>query len=119
MVRSLLTTSSLRQAYEFLSSVPPFSRWNLPHQEDVVFLVVQDRRHYGWCRKRKHEPFEIAISASLVGSVDTLMRVMAHEMIHLHQRSCRMETKGAQHNAAWYKLAEQVGKATGFDAKAL
>jgi hypothetical protein len=45
------------------------------------------------------------------------MAVMAHEMVHLHQRDVCMETPGAQHNAAFNKLAAKVCRLHGFDPK--
>lgn len=115
-----LTVETLRAAYDYLASTPPFVKWNLPPSEDVSFKVAKDARHFGWCTKwsdGKSQSFQIAISAACIGHTDSLMRYMAHEVLHLHQYLTG-QAKGAEHNEAFYKDAAVICRIHGFDAKA-
>lgn len=110
-----LTTETLAAAYDYLVTTPPFSRWNLPPSEDITFRVTRHKdRHGHYCRTGdKHE---IAVSAHVIGRTQSLMEVLAHELVHLHQAHACMETKG-QHNAAFVKLAARVCAVHGWDPK--
>lgn len=110
-----LTPDILRAAYDFLSSTPPFARWNLPDGDDVRFIVSRDRALSGWheCDRKKHS---IAISTVYVGHSTTLLAVMAHEMVHLHQVHSGMAA-GGDHNRAFHKLGARVCRYHGFDPR--
>jgi len=114
-----LTPDMLEAAYEYLRVSPPFSRWNLPHADQVSFRVMGTRDRYGHFRGRHkratgNDDFsEIAISAGMVRSTDLLIATMAHEMIHLYQDETG--TARGHHNPAFQKLARRVCAAHGFD----
>lgn|SRR5665811_1638251 len=111
-----LNAEILARAYDYLCSCPPFNKWNLPPSEDVSFKVVRDRNTAGW-HKMVADKHIIGISSGAIGRTQSLIEVMAHEMIHAHQRETSMETKGANHNAAFIKLAARVSNIHGFDPK--
>lgn len=110
-----LTPESLRASYAYLRTTPPFNRWRMPQPDEVVFKVGRDRHTRGWivCEPGKAT---ITISENCIGQTASLMAVMAHEMLHLYQRETNMET-GAEHNAAFWQLANRVCKHHGFDRK--
>lgn len=110
-----LTPDTLRAAYDFLNTTPPFSKWNLPDGEDVAFKVVRDPSMRGWYRRedRRHT---IGISSRTIGHNASLIGVMAHEMIHLHEANVKACGSG-QHSAAFHRWAGQVCKVHGFDPK--
>ena len=115
-----LTVDTLRAAYDYLASTPPFIKWNLPSSEDIQFKVARDPRHYGWCtgyKEGRRRTYLIAISSSCVGHTSSLMRYMAHEVLHLHQYLTG-QAKGGEHNEAFYKDAAVICAVHGFDAKA-
>lgn len=115
-----LTKETLAAAYDYLHSTPPFSRWNLPDSEDVVFKLSRRSREYGryqWDGERH------TITASVHGMSHTitLMRFMAHEMVHLYLEKMGWESRAHSeevHNHAFRKFATQVCKHHGFDPKA-
>jgi hypothetical protein len=111
-----LTPEMLRAAYDYLNTTPPFSRWNLPDGEDVVFHVVRDRAVRGWYQWRD-DKHHIAVSSRNIGYTSGLMDVMAHEMVHLHERHCGA-CGSAEHSAAFHRWAGQVCRIHGFDPKA-
>lgn len=110
-----LTPDILRAAYDYLNSTPPFARWNLPDSDDVKFVVSKHKQFAGWheADRKKHT---IAISIVYVGHTHTLLAIMAHEMVHLHQVHSGMHT-GGEHNRAFAKLAQRVAAIHGFDPK--
>ena len=115
-----LTPETLAAAYDYLKATPPFNKWNLPESEDIKFKVGKGRRDYGSYRwdGKQHT---VTISSNMVGHTATLLRYLAHEMIHIQLEETDMESRtGGQdtHNAAFRVLAAQACKVHGFDPKA-
>lgn len=112
-----LTPATLAAAYDYLATTAPFNKWNLPDSEDVTFRVVRSRVHLGWYDrpkpKRRHTIF---VSAGCIARTDSLLRLMAHEMIHLHEANAKACGRG-EHSAAFHAWAAQVCKVHGFDLK--
>src|ERR1700694_1731007 len=101
-----LTAEMLEACYEFLKTTPPFRDWNMPDGEDVKFIIRKTNdtfAQYRWDGKRH----TISASANAVGHTATLVRVMSHELIHLHLESTGMESRGSAntHNRAFRKFA--------------
>lgn len=111
-----LTPEALAAAYDYLRTTAPFDRWNLPESEDVVFRVTKTPHVRG---RYLFESGRHVIEASTrcLGHTLSVMALMAHEMVHLHQRHVCMETPGAEHNAAFHKIAGQVCRVHGFDER--
>ena len=105
----------VRAAYECLRAFPPFNRWRLPLADAVTFRVTNSRKELGSydTPKGKHT---ICISRKLVRSGQGLLCVMAHEILHLHQRVARTENC-AMHNRAFRRLALIVCKEMGYETK--
>lgn len=115
-----LTKEMLAAAYEYLCLTPPFVRWNLPESEDVKFSVGKLRgrfAEYQWDGKCH----TIKLASNAIAYTDTLMRMLAHEMIHAHLEQTGMESRAESadiHNAAFRKFAAQACKFHGWDPKA-
>jgi hypothetical protein len=109
-----LTRDTLRAAYDFLNETPPFNKWNLPHGEDIEFRVVRDRNRYAW-HSLVAEKHVIAVSSLNVGHTISLIRVMAHEMVHVHERRSSCNATG--HSPAFMRWGAQVSAYHGFDPK--
>jgi hypothetical protein len=109
-----LTRDTLRAAYDFLNETPPFNKWNLPDGEEVEFRVVRDRSRYAW-HSLVGENHVIAISSLTVGHTIGLIRAMAHEMVHVHERRSSCNATG--HSAAFMRWGAQVSEYHGFDPK--
>ena len=111
-----LNPEILHAAYAYLAETQPFSRWNMPPAEDIRFRVSRARALYGCCEYEAGK-ICIRISDAMHGTTDTLIRTMAHEMVHVYHFSTGMDTKN-EHNPAWWKLAKKVCAIHGFDPKA-
>jgi hypothetical protein len=115
-----LTTEMMAAGYDYLATTPPFSGWNLPDAEDVVFKLSRGEREFGFYRW-DGERHTITASVKAIGYTVTLMRFLSHEMIHLYLEKMGWESVGGgpnTHNAAFRKFAVQVCKYHGFDPKA-
>lgn len=115
-----LTPETLEAAYEFLKTTPPFNRWNLPDGEDVRFTVGKFRRdefgRYQWDGTRH----TINMSANAIGHTSTLLRKLAHEVIHLYLEEMGWESRKVDedtHNTAFRKFAAVVCRHHGWDPK--
>jgi hypothetical protein len=113
-----LTPEMLAAAYDFLRASPPFRGWRLPHPDEIEFHVAATRDRRGHYCRGEGTLHRIAISAATVGHTETLMRTMAHEIIHLYQRERRTETPNAEHNSEFLRLARFVCLHHGFDPRA-
>lgn len=109
-----LNHETLAAAYDYLRATPPFRDWNLPEAEDVKFVITRSTVVAGTHSIRDGKDV-IGVSSGCIGRTGSLMELMAHEMIHMHQREVCMETRGVEHNAAFKKLGAKVSKIHGFD----
>lgn len=109
-----LTPQILVAAYEFLRATPPFRGWKLPHADQVEFHVVRRPGLFGEYATEagKHR---IAVSCAMVGTTDTLLRTMAHEMTHLYQARCGRDPA---HGRDFARHARCIARHHGFDPKA-
>lgn len=114
-----LTMETLAAAYDYLCTTPPFCDWNLPDAEEIDFKVsrrVSEFGRYQWVGKHT-----ISMSSKTIGQTTTLLRYLAHEMVHLHLEITGMESKSGGlniHNTAFRKFAAQACKFHGWDPKA-
>lgn len=104
----------LASAYDYLRTTPPFNRWNLPDAEDVLFVVTRSKRTMG-THSTVNGRHVIEVSRCKVGYTGTLMSLMAHEMVHMHEVLTKTGTPGVEHNAAFQQFSKQVCKYHGFD----
>lgn len=108
-----LTPEMLAAAYDYLCCTPPFNKWNLPHSEDVKFLIIRAKNNYAYYQV-VGGVHHIAISSRLVGRHELLMATMAHELIHLHaERACLCLTN--PHDKTFNKYADRICKIHEFD----
>ena len=110
-----LTPHMLAGCYEFLRTTPPFRGWHLPHAEQVEFAVTRHKMHMG---AHVHKPPHlIDVSAQLVGHTSTLIWIIGHEMIHVHQAAAGLETPKASHNADFRRKATIACRYHGWDPR--
>jgi len=111
----IVTKEVLHAAYEFLCTLPPFSKWNLPEADDVNFIVGRDPTLQGqWWFDKKKNRHNLLIVGRNVRSLPGLFSVLAHEMVHLYTRETNMH-KGGEHGRAFVKLAKHISDLYGMD----
>ena len=112
-----LTVDMLRGAYDFVRTTQPFHRWKMPPGAAVEFKVVANPDRRGWYMRGATKPPRhiIGISRNCIAYSDSLIMVMAHEMIHVHQSNRGTESPNTMHNAEFKRMAKLVCKYHGFD----
>ena len=97
-----------------LRAFPPFVRWKLPPSYEVKFELLHTKFWQAdWLQRDGSH--RIRVSERKHHFLDSLVRSMAHEMIHVHMYNAGTETPGVEHNAEFERLAKQVCKSFGFD----
>ena len=107
-----ITAKQSQVMYEMLIQMPPFARLKMPASEDVTFQVNNDPSCYG-----EYEPEHIIrISKAKVGHLDTLIKTMAHEMVHLYLYSSGNKSWD-KHDGKFAYYANRISTTMGFDPK--
>jgi len=101
----------LAKGYDILRSTMPFRKWALPPSSDIVFKVSRDSNLDG---KFVAADRMIVISQKAHQRLESMLRTMAHEMVHLY--IWRKGSKDrADHGAEFKRLAKLVCKHHGFE----
>jgi hypothetical protein len=111
----LVTRSTCIAVYELLIQLPPIKAWRLPPSKDLIFVVRNMPDVYGMFEP---DPHKITISSAKHAHLDTVIRTMAHEMIHLHLYT-RKDPLWDKHTKSFLDAAEKVSTTLGFDPKEL
>jgi hypothetical protein len=113
-----LTAARLASLYEALRAFPPFCRLKCPPAAFINLRVSRHRDREGhYTRYLRTDDHYIVVSSAKVGHFDSVVRTLAHEMIHLHQGVARTETPGALHNAEFRRIAKRACDRFGWDLK--
>lgn len=105
----------LRATYDYLRAFKPFCRWRLPVGEEVAFKVTADPNTAGFYQWLNASHW-IGVSAQCAGMHETVLKITAHEMIHLKQQIDGQVTS-SMHNADFRRRAVQVCREWGWDAQ--
>ena len=111
-----LTTQILKNIYSTLYCCEPFMKWSLPLPEQIKFVVETDPETMGsylYDDGEKHEHIS-TISDARCGHLDTVIRTMAHEMIHM-SRSGTVSDAWTKHDATFRRRAHSIATELGFD----
>lgn len=111
-----LTPLILKEIYSALSVCEPFTRWKLPLPDEIEFQVINDTEVMGTYMYDEGGDYAhtIQISAARCGFLDTVIRTMAHEMIHA-SRHDTVTDAWYKHDATFRRRAHKVGKELGID----
>lgn len=108
-----LTPKILESVYVMLCNVKPFNRWKLPCPEEIKFRVTSDEDALGtYVYLDEIEMHEITISKAKCAHLDTLIKTIAHEIIHLTRGKTKNYDK---HDAYFRRKAHSVATELGFD----
>jgi hypothetical protein len=118
---TFITENNIANLYSALIEFPVFEEYKLPPASTVEFLVVHDSSMYGQYEPPEAgEPHTITISTAKCGHLDTVMKTLAHEIIHM---ICYIEApkteKYTSHKGLFLKLQKRVANHLGFDPKEL
>lgn len=111
-----LNSIILKEIYEMLYICEPFSKWNLPLADEIKFEVILDENVMGTYLyddggKYAHT---IQISSARCGHLDTVIRTLAHEMIHA-SRHDTVTDAWLKHDKTFRRRAHMISSELGFD----
>ena len=100
----LVTPQTVQAIYEMLICLPPYNKWNLPPSKQVEFQVHKDPTCLG---EYEPDPHVIRISEAKNGHLDTVIKTVAHEIIHmrLHLKNSKSWDK---HGKSFTDLSHKV-----------
>ena len=113
-----VTAESIRGVYVMLSKMMPFKRWAVAPVEQVLFVATNSKEVYGEYTPDDDDFHIIRISGAKHGHLDTMIKTVAHEMIHMVLYR-RRNKEWAEHDATFSAMAEQVCKYLGYDPREL
>lgn len=110
-----LNNTIIKNLYATLFCCHPFSRWNMPLPDEILFIVDDDTESLGTYQYDPgSETFEhiITISRAKCAFIITVLSTLAHEMIHM---SRFRTSKWDKHDAEFRRRATMVGLELGLD----
>jgi len=113
----ILTPQRVAHIYDCLREFPPFSHWKLPHSDGVEFRLTLRTDRQADTVITAYKPLDnprISLSYIKHKHFDSVVRTLAHEMIHLAQAIDHTDTS-SQHNEDFKQKAHLVCKNFGFD----
>lgn len=111
------TSTTLRSIYLMLCDLRPFCNWSLPIAEEIIFVASNDTDAMGtYIYDDTKEKHVLTVSKAKNGHLETVIKTMAHEMIHMKRGNT---SKWDKHDAVFRRYAHQISKELGFDAQEL
>ena len=100
-----------------LRVIKPFSNWSLPTVDDIKFIVNTDLDTLGtYIYDDDLKKHIITISKEKCGHLETVIKTMCHEMIHMKRYKSKHWDK---HDKVFRKYATTVANSLGFDPQEL
>lgn len=106
-----LTTTTLRAAYDFLRRVAFDDDKNLPPSRAVRFVACRSKHHGYLVYERRR--YTIGVDTVDTKTVDFLLKIMSHEMIHLARRDRDVSDEDA-HDTLFQQAAHAVEQQMGW-----
>jgi hypothetical protein len=105
------TPKTLEAMYLMLCQLKPISSWDMPNTGLIDFVVTDEEDAYGtYCYD--NDIHVITISKAKCSHFETILKTLAHEMIHMKRfRSIHWD----KHDAIFRRYAKQVADEFGFD----
>lgn len=111
----MLSPSIIRNLYSAIYCMKPFCDWkSMPLPEEIEFVINKDSETMGtYLYDTGHDEFEhtITISEARCGSIDTVLKVLFHECIHMSRHKTN---KWTHHDKEFRKRAHRIAKELGF-----
>lgn len=118
---TFITENNIANLYSVLIEFPVFDEYKLPPASKVDFVVVHDDTMCGQYEPPEAgEPHIITISTAKCGHLDTVIKTLCHEIIHM---ICYLESpkteKYVSHKGLFLKLQKRIANHLGYDPKEL
>jgi hypothetical protein len=111
-----LSPCILKEIYTMLYICEPFNKWKLPLPDEVKFEVTDEADVMGTYMYDDGSKYAhtITISKARCGHLDTVIRTMAHEMIHA-SRHDTITDAWLKHDKTFRRRAHMISSELGFD----
>lgn len=108
-----LTSAIIKNLYSAVYCMKPFDKWNMPLPEEINFIVDKDPATMGTYLYDDGGKFEhiITISEARCGSIDTVLKVLFHECIHMSRHKTQ---RWSHHDKEFRNRAHRIAKELGF-----
>jgi hypothetical protein len=106
-----ITPETIKATYGYLLHFPPFSGWKMYPARKLTFSVVPYTGEYAQFDPNK---MELRVSAAAMSKQHTLMKKMAHEMIHVHEHAIGRWSH-THDTAFFFKCRDRVCRHFDFD----
>jgi len=118
---TFITENNIANLYSALIEFPVFDEYKLPPASKVDFVVVHDDTMCGeYQPPESGDPHIITISTAKCGHLDTVIKTLCHEIIHM---ICYLESpkteKYVSHKGLFLKLQKRIANNLGYDPKEL
>jgi hypothetical protein len=108
-----LTAGRLQAIYLMLIKLKPFDAWSMPPAEEIIFQVTSELDAMGtYVFDDLQEKHIVTISKAKNAHLETVIRTMAHEMIHMKRGKTRGWNK---HDRVFRNHARRIALELGFD----
>jgi hypothetical protein len=118
---TFITENNIANLYSALIEFPVFDEYKLPPASKVDFVIVHDDSICGeYQPPESGEPHVITISTARCGHLDTVLKTLCHEIIHMcvYLDSPKTE-KYTSHKGLFLKLQKRIANNLGYDPKEL
>ena len=118
---TFIIENNIANLYSALIEFPVFDEYKLPPASKVDFVIVHDDTMCGQYEPPEAgEPHIITISTAKCGHLDTVIKTLCHEIIHM---ICYLESpkteKYVSHKGLFLKLQKRIANHLGYDPKEL
>ena len=116
-----ITENNIANLYTAFIEMPIFDEYKFPPASKVDFVVNNDPEIYGeYSPPQSGDPHTITISTAKCGHLDTVIKTLMHELIHMaiyidHPKTERY----VKHTGLFKKLQKRVATKYGYDPKEL
>lgn len=117
---TFITEDNIAALYAAFVHFPPFDNYKFPPPSKVDFVIVNNIDLYGEYQPcESGDPHIITISKGKCSHIDTVIKTLMHEMIHMALYLDAPRSDYHSHKGRFNKLQKQVAKIYGFDPKEL
>jgi len=110
----VITPKILQVTYVFLKAFEPFQ--DMPPAHDVQFKINRCDENRGYFHQGGgSKEYLIMVSARCINHMDSLVKVMSHEMLHMKQYIDDTETEDVVHNKEFTALGQALCLEMGWD----
>lgn len=113
----VVTANRAQAIYDCLRHFVPYTRMKLPPGDEVAFHITRHNTHLAHytCERYKPGTHEIIVSDYWAWTIEQLVKVIGHEMIHMDQRIRKTDSLKVDHNREFQRIERKIARAMGWE----